>query len=173
MADWTLVHGRGFTSVTSEREAEADTSSQRLSVCNSPHLASKLIAADCKSAEHQQVRTFFDGGLQIRRDAWRKTLWDAWRFYFLDESEASLSISRKRPKYLLHTQTMPTTIAMTRIPLKKLLNIFGIQSQIGRRCIAKPKTTVNTNTPMVKSFSFLIAGSGFSTSTRFLNWYIL
>ena len=24
-------------------------------------------------------RTFFYGGLQIRRDAWRETLWDAWR----------------------------------------------------------------------------------------------
>ena len=24
-------------------------------------------------------RTFFYGGLQIRRDAWRETLWNAWR----------------------------------------------------------------------------------------------
>ena len=28
-----------------------------------------LIAADCKSAEHKKVRTFFNAGFQIRRDA--------------------------------------------------------------------------------------------------------
>ena len=28
-----------------------------------------LVAGDCKSPEHKEVRTFFDGGLQIRRDA--------------------------------------------------------------------------------------------------------
>ena len=34
-----------------------------------PELRSFLIAADCKSAEHEKVRTFFNVGLQIRRDA--------------------------------------------------------------------------------------------------------
>ena len=28
-----------------------------------------LVAGDCKSPEHKEVRTFFDGGLQIRRNA--------------------------------------------------------------------------------------------------------
>ncbi len=28
-----------------------------------------LVAGDCKSPEHKEVRSFFDGGLQIRRNA--------------------------------------------------------------------------------------------------------
>ena len=38
-------------------------------ICNPPHLASCLLAADFKSADPKKVRTFFDGGFQIRRDA--------------------------------------------------------------------------------------------------------
>ena len=40
-------------------------------LCNPPHLASSLLAADFKSADPKKVRTFFYGGFQIRRDAWR------------------------------------------------------------------------------------------------------
>ena len=39
-------------------------------ICNPPITNEpKLIAGDCKSPEHKEVGTFFDDGLQIRRNA--------------------------------------------------------------------------------------------------------
>ena len=44
---------------------------QITAVCNSFAI---LMAGDCKSPEHKEVRTFFDDGLQIRRNAQRGIL---------------------------------------------------------------------------------------------------
>ena len=58
---------------------------------------------------------------------------------------------------------------------EKILKVFVVDKKYRDPSYSAKKLAeeLNTNTPMVKSFSFLIAGSGSSTSTRFLNWYIL
>lgn len=46
----------------------------------------------------------------------------------IKNTEAPLSISRKRPKYLLHTQTIPISIAMTQLDAVKIekKNVYNV-----------------------------------------------